>query len=403
MKKHMSGIGIGKTAGLCSLLACLTTPTYAELQINGFGNFIVGKTQGGGAVLQSYDEDPTFEPNSMMGLQFSHKFDGKLTATAQVIAKASTNWRADLAWAYLSYEATDNLQLFFGRQRIPFYAYSEFIDVGYTYHWNTPPAQVYSAPLNTVNGFGAIYTHEIGNFTSKWHLTLGEGRNSPTDRFVFDYPDLKNLVWSIEQDNYKFRLNYGTSRQAFESTFFNALVAPFEQQGPAAGLSATQIETIVNEVVSDYTNNDDDDTISFLIAGFNYNNGSWLIASEYSQLRFNNSLVASQDVWYGSVGYQFNTITPHITYGGQDPKIPNTDFLAPAEATGDATLMIASQTIRAIAQSFGNNQRYGTIGLRWDAHPSVALKFDITRRWREQSVGDKQSTTLFLFGLSTVF
>lgn len=391
-----------KLIGSLSLFLCIATPSYAEIQINGFGNFIIGKTPGRDS-YSGYTEDPTFEPDSIMGLQFSHKFDDKLTATAQVIAKAETNWRADLAWAYLSYEATDNLQLFFGRQRIPFYAYSEFIDVGYTYHWNTPPGQVYSAPLDTVNGFGAVYTHEIGHFTSKWHLTLGEGRNSPTDRFVFDYPDLKNLVWSIEQDNYKFRLNYGTSRQAFENAGFNALAAPFEQQGPAAGLSDDQIQNIVNKIISDYTNNDDDDTIAFLIAGFNYNNGNWLIASEYSQLTFKNSLVPSQDVWYASVGYQFNNITPHFTYGGQDPKIPNTDFLLPAEATGDAILVGTSQAIRAITQSFSNNQRIATVGVRWDFHPSVALKFDITRRWREQSVGSKVSNTLFLFGLSTVF
>lgn len=80
-----------------------------------------------------------------------------LTATTQVLAEGSNDFQMEVEWAYVSYSITPSLIVQTGRLRTPFYLYSSALDVGYTYHWISPPAPVYaSAGLTRFEGVDLV-------------------------------------------------------------------------------------------------------------------------------------------------------------------------------------------------------------------------------------------------------
>ena len=72
--------------------------------------------------------------------------------TTQFVARGSNAWDLEAEWAYISFDASDERRLLFGRQRAPFYMYSDFLDVSYAYHWIKPPSGVYSLPFDVFDG-----------------------------------------------------------------------------------------------------------------------------------------------------------------------------------------------------------------------------------------------------------
>ncbi len=377
-------------------VASLSQHALSDIKFNGFSNIIAGKTQGGGSAL-SYDDELNLDPNSLVGLQATSDLGNKLTAGLQVLARGETSWNAEISWAYLKYQATDNLSFLAGRQRVPFYAYSEFINVGYTYNWINPPELIYGAPFDTVNGISALYSHYIGDLESIWHITMGHASNTPNDNFEFEYPDLVNIHWTGEIGSFKTHLNYGVSSQSF-GLGFDSFTDTINNGAADAGITAEQAKEIEIMTLSDHTV-DDDDQVEFFVIGGIYDNGNFSIASEFISLQFDGSLLLTKkDSWYISLAKRFGDFTPHLTVSQDSIDTQDTSFLNILNGTD---LEGTGRTLAFIANSFKNSETETiTLGLRWDFHESAAFKADIIAL--DRTVTDVQNT-LFRFGVVTVF
>jgi hypothetical protein len=132
---------------ICAALA--TSYANAEVRINGFASIVGGKSLEDDRGRYGYDDDISFKNESVFALQISADLQEKLSATAQIVARGNNDFDAEFEWAYLTYEFNDELQLSAGKMRVPFYRYSDFIDVGYAYRWVRPPESVYSIPFST--------------------------------------------------------------------------------------------------------------------------------------------------------------------------------------------------------------------------------------------------------------
>jgi hypothetical protein len=101
--------------GLCSLL--LSSTAYAEVNISGFASVVAGQVLEGSGVAEfdlgptfladyplvgAYDEDISFKPDTLFGIQFSADLLEGLTATAQVVSRGADDFSASFEWAYLS-------------------------------------------------------------------------------------------------------------------------------------------------------------------------------------------------------------------------------------------------------------------------------------------------------------
>ena len=98
------------------------------------------------------------------------KFADRFGATMQLKAAPATDsdhgYAGTVAWAFLSYRPSNDWLVSAGKQRIPFYLYSQSYDVGVTYDFALLPTEMYSlSPSNDFNGLSV---------SKNWSLARGE-------------------------------------------------------------------------------------------------------------------------------------------------------------------------------------------------------------------------------------
>jgi hypothetical protein len=166
-----------------------TGASYGEINLSGFTSINAGKVLSGSGVPQydipptfladypivsSYDEDVSFKPESLFGLQISADLADGLSVTGQLVARGANDFDAKIEWAYLSYEINENWTVQAGKKRLPLFYYSDFYDVGYAYVWMRPPADNYTWQIFNYNGVNALYSGEIGDWSVMGNLYYGE-------------------------------------------------------------------------------------------------------------------------------------------------------------------------------------------------------------------------------------
>lgn len=228
-KKLFFACGIGLAAA----------SAQAEVTFNGFATLAGGTTlsvdddlvdkyedDGRTENLFGYDDKFDYENNSLLALQASSDLGDGFSATAQVIARGSDQWNAKLAWAYVGYEFNDNVKLIAGRQRMPFYVFSDYLDVSYAYHWITPPEGAYSLPFDSTNGIGAIITNQIGSADSTLHLVTGRIKEDlqldrPRDA---DLSNMYSAAWTLNISDFSFRAGYASANLEYRVEELEPLV-----------------------------------------------------------------------------------------------------------------------------------------------------------------------------------
>src|SRR5690554_1809192 len=118
---------------IAGLVVAPFSPAMAEIQWNGFLSVGGGMTFDDDEAFAGYDNDLSFAPDSILGLQASSDLGENLSVTGQLVARGSTS-DVKAEWLYLSYQFNPNLRINVGRQRMPLFLYSDYMDVGYAYH-----------------------------------------------------------------------------------------------------------------------------------------------------------------------------------------------------------------------------------------------------------------------------
>src|SRR5690554_3590944 len=147
---------------IAGLVAVPMSPAMAEIQWNGFLSVGAGMTFDDDEKLAGYDNDLSFAPDSILGLQASSDLGENLSVTGQLVARGSTS-DVKAEWLYLSYQFNPNLRVNVGRQRMPLFLYSDYVDVGYAYHFQRPPTSVYLSPINSIDAVSVLYDRYLTN------------------------------------------------------------------------------------------------------------------------------------------------------------------------------------------------------------------------------------------------
>lgn len=377
-----------KISKLLCLGAILSPLSYAEININGFATIAGGVTDSDES-LYGYDDDVSFDPDSVAGLQVSGDMGNGLGATVQMVARGGEDWDLEAEWAYISYELNDYTKILAGKQRAPFYMYSDYLDVGYAYHWITPPEGVYSLPFDSITGVGLLYTRPLGPLDSSLQLLFG--RNSDEIELSgsegdIDVTNLASFAWSVTYEWLTLRAGYsvGDLDLSLESADFNALVGGWNQ----AGFAELAEELEVKE-----------DGATFSELGFSIDHNNLLIVGEWTELDTGDNFLAVQESAYLSVGYRFGKIMPSITYGEDEDTVDSNTYSA--VPLGLNPILDA---LRLGSEALVNTQKvdsdYVTVGVRWDFHDSAALKADYTEY--DDNLGNADAS-LFRVAITTVF
>ena len=210
---------------LLPLAICLASaPAFAleqgEYRLNYFGSVGIthlgGEDQGrsygvSGQTTDSWRGDQL----SKFGAQLTYGLTDTLGVTLQATAKPlQDEWQANLEWAYLSWQANDQLMVRAGRLRSPVYMYSESLDVGFSYPWLRLPDEVYSqVQLTNYEGADVVYTLPLSYGSVTFQVAAGQAKNRDyfayDDLFSIDYGKLFGANVSLATNDYgTFRVGY---------------------------------------------------------------------------------------------------------------------------------------------------------------------------------------------------
>lgn len=299
---------------LLPLAICLASaPVFAleqgEYRLNYFGSVGIthlgGEDQGrsygvSGQTTDSWRGDQL----SKFGAQLNYGLTDTLGVTLQATAKPlQDEWQANLEWAYLSWQANDQLMVRAGRLRSPVYMYSESLDVGFSYPWLRLPDEVYSqVQLTNYEGADVVYTLPLSYGSVTFQVAAGQAKNRDyfayDDLFSIDYGKLFGANVSLATNDYgTFRVGYV---EADISTTIDGVVNAF---GTPTYLQLLELKK---------------DKGKFTSIGYQYDNGTWLTANEWTTRVTENDNNASIDSFYLMGGRRFGDFLAHVTYAQLD-------------------------------------------------------------------------------------
>lgn len=298
-----------------TLAACLaSTSAFAldqgEYRFNGFGT--AGITHLGGeddgrsyGVNGQTNDSWRGDQLSKLGGQFQYGLTDTVGVTVQATLKPEQdNWKANLEWAYLSWQATDGLMLRAGRLRSPVYMYSETLDVGFTYPWLRLPDEVYSqVQVSNYEGADAVYTLPLSFGSVSFQVAGGQAVN----RNIFAADDLYDIDYKkIFATNVSLATNdFGTVRIGYTEADIDADIT-----GRVTTPFGTRITIPLNQL--------DKQKGKFTSVGYQYDDGTWITANEWTSRIIEADDSGSTDAFYLMGGRRFGDFLAHVTYAQLD-------------------------------------------------------------------------------------
>jgi len=376
--KKMSTINISGV--ILVVLSALSLSSMAEVNFQGFASFVGGATLESDETYNGYENKIEYDKNSVYGLQAVSNLGDGLTATGQIIARGSENYKPEFEWMYLSYNITPTLSAKFGRIRTPFYMQSEYLEVGYTYHWIRPPEELYAAQITNMDGASLLYNVPMGSIDAQFVVSLANRRNYSEDSAttVSDFTSIVATTAQFEFKGHSAKLIYVQGDLTFETAGIT------QAEGDLAGFGAS--------FVADHVSIQGKQLI-FTGVGFDLNFDAVKVVLEYSQLDFDELLlIASKEARsLASVAYNFDETS--ISYSLSGNKKEGDKAVADNTGLGEATVLAAlAATDRDVTTH--------TLGLRHDFHDSAAFKVELIST--EESKLDTKAT-LVRFGVDMIF
>lgn len=375
----------------------------AELQMNGFASIVSGidLEDDGASDYGSRTVDNLQE--SKVALQWSADLGEGMRFVGQTMARGSATDGFNLSydWAYFDVNVGDSSKLKFGRLRIPFYKYSDYLDVGYAYHWITPPRSMYSIFFSNLDGVGFQTNFSALGMDHSLNTTLG----SFQQEIVFNGEDVQTkfenflaINWSATMGNHEFNAAFSRSDGYIPAQAFVGIAT---------------LATLVGADGNDVLYNGD--TGSFIGVGYKGTFGDISIFSEYSSVTIDNAIIGDFSGGYLGASYNMGDYTYHLTYGvrkddekvysgSAGPLTPDTDLVF-----ADATL--SGSSINSLARSFGNGDSTTiTLGTRKEIGATTALKVEIDFYTEDKvqdalitSVSEERKATVLKFAIETMF
>ncbi|PTT87528.1 hypothetical protein DBR42_11455 [Pelomonas sp. HMWF004] len=341
-----------------------TADTASMFSFSGFGTLGLVATDTDDAQYALFGQtrgatkEASGEVDSKLGLQFGAKFNPMLSATVQVLTKSNGkgNFEPNVEWAFLKAQPLPGLSLRAGRMGAPFFAVSDFRDVGFANTALRPAPDVYNqVPVSHFDGADVSYQLNTGLGVLTTQLFAGKSSDH-SQRFSVDLKQLAGFNTTLETDGgLTLRLGYARGRL----TVGNVQIA-----GLATTLKATPFASVGNQL------DPNDRKASFAGVGLTWDQGEWIVNAEFTQRRLE-TFLPDTDGWYVTVGHRFGTLTPYATVSQSKTASSNVNNTIVA---ANAQLAALKAGVDGVIESQRKDQKTLALGLRWDFARNLALK-----------------------------
>ncbi len=375
---------VAKRAAGIAFVACCAHPAQADIVWNGF------MTAGGGiasiddkdgeyadqTTLDGYEEDLTFNQDTKLGLQLRAPLSDKLSATGQLVARGSENYKVDMAWAYFSYQASESTQIRMGRFRTPFYLYSDFLEVGYAYHWISPPEDAYQLPTDSIDGIDIVVQAPVGPTDLSVQVYGGSVNTQFTEGDLDFETVIRNQLGLVLTLNYEWLTLRASRHQAGDVTFNGISEITALQTGLNALYDATGADGYA-QAAAEMDVNDMTYTFDELALKVEWNN--FLFVTEIMQLSADQGPLDTLNRAYASVGYNFGPVMLHYTRTVAEDDVADLSSSIPVNIPGtEGQSMLLAAGADMLAENFATPDRVtDTIGVRWDFESAAAFKVEL--------------------------
>lgn len=342
-----------------------------DFELSGFSRVVAGYLESDGQEFNGYSDTLSLNQQSLFALQPSYQFSEQLSITGQFIAHSSDDRDSGTEWLYLSYRPSASWQLRVGKLRMPFFNYSDSTDIGYSYPWITPPAQVYNNYLfSTITGGSAIYQYTAADYTLSAEGYLGYFKgdiHSAGSRIDVEAKvnDLRGLVVNLSRNNLRLRLSY---HQGENNTDLPSLL-PLQNGLQQAGFG---------HVAKDLNSKG---TIHILQTGVRYDTLSSFFQAEWMKTRTEFELAPTFTGYYFTAGFIQGQWTTHLTYAASSyQQVSGDPSLQPYRnsAANNPLSSLANGYYRVIAATPDGSLDSYILGTRWDFRANMALKAEVS-------------------------
>jgi hypothetical protein len=286
----------------------------------GIGNYEHGMVYHGGEWSLSRE--------SLVGLQAKYQLTNKLSATVQAVSRASEHGKPEVDWAYLSYDIAPDTTIQAGRRRLPIYAYSDSVYVGYTLPWARVPQDIYGWEVGAYNGVNIRHSRSFGDWAVTGTVFAGQEttKDNTEQREIFyghrvddDWKHILGGYLDVSNDVFGARLIY--MQNSIDLSLYPEGEEPSFQRG-------TRQKIIGLSGSIDY--------------------GNWLVRAEANRF-MRPSLDYKSSSFTATVGYRIGKFTPMVGFSSYKEKMTET--------------YTATQN---------DNTRFA--GVRWDFRKNMDLK-----------------------------
>jgi hypothetical protein len=372
-----------------SLLAlAIASPAMAnDLNINGFlsvgASMLDVDDNSNKTLVAGADNQGGFKQNTVLGIQIQKQVNDTTSATGQLVSRGSDDYSTEAAWAFVTYAANDDIDLRMGRLRVPFFQYSDFLEVGYAYNWVRPPGDVYRVPFSSIDGIDFTQRFSSGNLDGSVQVYYGRFQgdfDTQTDVYAADFRNFTGVVLSANMGNFGTRLSYHQAELLLDISDPTSVFS--QAAAGAAGISTLLADPSAAEDFSF-----EGQTSQFIGAAFTYDNGTYSAVAEWTALEHENSLFLDDQAWLVGVSARMGVFTPHLTYSSEKDSFDSGNEGAIQELL---PLQYEQTSI--------------TAGLRYDYDSSTALKFEIQNNDETKAAGiDGDSATLYSVAVDVIF
>ncbi len=342
------------------------TALAVETSFDGFLTIGAGSVSESGIDYAGYDDDWSFEPDTVSGFQLGANFTDRLSATAQVVIRGSDDFEPELEWAYLSFDVTDSVTVRGGRLRPPFFVVSDFYDVGFAYPWVRPVEEVYmNIPFTHYEGMDIIFNTSIGDWDATIQAYAGgedgdqEYRGSNVDRKLEDF---MGIAFTFDRNALSLRASYHQADVTFDvedtRPLFDAL------RGLGFGAVADDVAIIAKPA-------------DFVEVAATYDADGWFLRGEATQTDFSRGMVADQQSWYVTGGAYVADFTPYLTYSRVETD-PESGYADAIPFGLDPGLDVLRLTVEGIIAGSKTDRAAISVGTRWNVLDNTAIKAEVT-------------------------
>jgi hypothetical protein len=316
--------------------------------------------------MRGADKTWSGEVDSKLGLQVNGRFSPMFSGTVQLLSKQNGdgNFKPGLEWAFLKAQVAQGTSIRLGRMGAPFFAVSDFRNVGYANTWLRPPLEVYGqVPFSQFDGADLTYQTTLGSATVNLQFYGGQAKDS-YERTDIKFKKMAGFNSTAEFDGFTLRLGHVEGKVTVESATLSQLVAGLRSVPLAA------VSSVGNQLSAA------DKNAAFTGFGVTFDQGNFVGSLEYTMRRCE-CYIADTTGWYATLGYRVGKFTPYGTVSQLKVDSSNVNNTIPMGVNTQLTTL--KLTVDGLVASQNIAQKAVGVGLRWDLMRNVALKAQYDR------------------------